>query len=147
MAEDHKIVDIWVKAHCIPGQDPAEWRWDDEGNLIAFGAYGDRNSPYGWERDHIIPEHLGGPSALWNLRPLWWLANVRKSSAVLPARRSLQPQIEPQPDLLAQALAGTLIRQPVLGRVSQPSLAEASGGGRPAQPAQDSALARLLGGA
>ena len=123
-AKDCGIVDVWEKAHWIPGLDPAEWRRDDEGNLIVFGAYGDRNSPVGWEIDHIIPEALGGPSALWNLRPLWWVANARRGSAVLPVR-SQQP------------------RRRVPSGVAR--LAEALAAAEAAQRSRHAALAGLLG--
>ena len=55
-----------------------EWALDQEGNLIAFLAYGDRRSAYGWEIDHIIPIAVGGSDSINNLRALHWEANARK---------------------------------------------------------------------
>jgi hypothetical protein len=53
-----------------PGYDPAVWRYDDYGHLIRFADYGDRQSAYGWEIDHIHATMLGGSDSLDNLRPL-----------------------------------------------------------------------------
>ena len=73
---------VWEKAHKIDlGHELAGLRRDDWGNLIHRDAYGDRSSPYGWEMDHIIPLSLGGAETLENVRPLKWLANVRKSDS------------------------------------------------------------------
>jgi hypothetical protein len=61
---------VWAKGHEIPGYDPAIWRHDDFGHVIRFTDYGDRTSPYGWEKDHIQPVALLGHSGLANMRPL-----------------------------------------------------------------------------
>lgn len=62
--------------------DPSLWRMDSFGNLIYYGAYGNRKSIYGWEIDHINPN---GPDELWNLQPLQWYANVIKSNYKISA--------------------------------------------------------------
>jgi hypothetical protein len=43
-------------------------------------AYGDRNSSYGWEVDHINPN---GGDDLSNLRPLQWKNNLEKGEGRL----------------------------------------------------------------
>lgn len=61
---------IWEKGHPVPGYDPREWRRDDFGALIRYSDHGDRNSPFGWEMDHIRPQALLGRSDVGNMRPL-----------------------------------------------------------------------------
>ena len=40
---------------------------DFSGRTIARAAYNDRNSEYGWNVDHILPESRGGKTADHNL--------------------------------------------------------------------------------
>jgi hypothetical protein len=73
---------VWMKGRIVPSLNPSLWRADAFGNLIYYYHYGRRDSEYGWEIDHIFPL---GPNQLWNLQPLQWYANVRKSNYTLPA--------------------------------------------------------------
>ena len=82
-AAEARKASVWMKAHPIPGWDVWEWRWDDEGNVIRFSAYGDRASEHGWEIDHVVPRAWGGPSTPGNERPLQWRANVRRGTTRL----------------------------------------------------------------
>ena len=67
---------IWNKAHPILGYDPTEWRKDDFGSIIRYSHYGDQNSEYGWQKDHIVPNALGGLDTYDNYRPLHWRNNT-----------------------------------------------------------------------
>jgi hypothetical protein len=68
--------DVWNKGALIPGYDSTIWRRDQLGYIIWFSDYGDRNSEYGWEIDHIIATAIGGSDDLSNLRPLHFRANA-----------------------------------------------------------------------
>jgi hypothetical protein len=68
---------VWEKGSSVPGLDPSLWRRDDYGELIYRYDFGNRDSLYGWEVDHIDPWHPE-PEAMDNLRPLNWVDNVRR---------------------------------------------------------------------
>lgn len=46
---------VWSRAEQVFGVDAAKFRKDVCGAWIGWEYYGDRNSPYGWEMDHISP--------------------------------------------------------------------------------------------
>ena len=77
---DETIQTVWEKGDVVQGYDPARWRKDQCGAWIGRAAYGDRDSIYGWEIDHISP---GGSDAIGNLRPLQWKNNADKSDGRL----------------------------------------------------------------
>ena len=69
---------VWEKGHIRRGQDPDVIRVDDFGNAMLRNRYGDRDSPYGWEIDHIVRVSDHGTDVLANLRPLQWEANAAR---------------------------------------------------------------------
>ena len=71
---------VWEKGHVVPGYDSSQCRKDQCGAWMVRSEYGNRNSDYGWEIDHISP---GGADVLSNLRPLQWQNNVAKSDGRL----------------------------------------------------------------
>ncbi len=77
---DEKVQQVWEKAVTDSNNDPNKWRKDQCGAWIYRGAYGDRNSEYGWEVDHIDPN---GRDGLSNLRPLQWKNNLDKGEGRL----------------------------------------------------------------
>lgn len=77
---DDTIQKVWEKGETVSNNDPAEWRKDECGAWMARNQYGNRNSRYGWEIDHISP---GGSDAVSNLRPLQWENNLDKSDGRL----------------------------------------------------------------
>jgi len=77
------IQKVWEKGTVVPNNDPKVWRKDQCGAWIARNQYGNRNSQYGWEIDHIKPESEGGGNELSNLRPLQWENNASKQSGRL----------------------------------------------------------------
>lgn len=74
------IINVWRKATIVNGYDPAQWRKDRCGAWIGFIEFGDRDSKFGWEIDHIIP---GAGHHLGNLQPLNWRNNVAKGDGRL----------------------------------------------------------------
>jgi 5-methylcytosine-specific restriction endonuclease McrA len=67
---------VWTKGQIIPGYDAAVWRHDAFGYVIRYSNYGNRNSDYGWEIDHIVATALGGSDDFSNLRPLHYTKNA-----------------------------------------------------------------------
>lgn len=77
---------VWAKARRVKGKNPNLYRRDYHGNVIYKPAYG-RNSPMGWQVDHIWPKSRGGTNARRNLQALQTAENQRKSNKA-PRRRS-----------------------------------------------------------
>lgn len=77
------IQQVWEKATIVPENDPNVFRKDQCTAWIRRPNYGDRNSAYGWEVDHIKPESEGGSDDLVNLRPLHWKNNAAKQASRL----------------------------------------------------------------
>lgn len=70
MALSKQIIQkVWEKGRVDPSQDPDVWRKDECGAWIKHSHYGNRNSEFGWEIDHIT---AGGSEDLTNLRVLQW---------------------------------------------------------------------------
>lgn len=74
--DEETIQQVWEKGHAEPRYDSNVWRKDDCKAWVRRNKYGSRNSPYGWEIDHIKPESEGGTDEISNLRPLQWENNA-----------------------------------------------------------------------
>ena len=72
---------VFNKGKTIRGKDPALRRKDKFGDEIYWAAYGNTNSKYGWDIDHIKSIHKGGTNKLNNLQPLHWKNNRKKGSS------------------------------------------------------------------
>jgi len=74
------IIDaVWQKATIVAGKNPNEIRKDSCGAWIKKSEYGNTDSQFGWEVDHIKPIVKKGSSYLSNLQPLQWQNNRHKS--------------------------------------------------------------------
>lgn len=80
---EYTIQCVWEKGYIIAGNNPDVWRKDRCGAWIGRIYYGNRDSRYGWEIDHIVPEFEGGGDELSNLRPLQWENNASKQEGRL----------------------------------------------------------------
>ena len=77
---DSAVVEaVWRKGQIVAGQDPGTYRKDACGAWIGRSEYGNTNSQYGWEIDHVRPVAKGGGDELNNLQPLQWQNNRGKS--------------------------------------------------------------------
>lgn len=75
---DPVIEAVWNKAKIVPGFNSSELRQDIAGAWIKRSEYGNRNSKWGWEIDHIKPVAKYGSDNLDNLQPLQWENNASK---------------------------------------------------------------------
>lgn len=76
---NQELIDYcWSNAQIVDGFDPANFRKDCCGAWIVKNQYGNRDSIYGWEIDHVYPEALGGKDDKENLRAMQWENNVSK---------------------------------------------------------------------
>jgi hypothetical protein len=112
MTNDDEIRAIWNKAATVFGLDPTLWRADSEGNWIYYFAYGDRGSPFGWEKHHVPSRALGGLDHIDDLYPLHWRANASKGG-LLGAVLNQEP--EPGIGLLSALAASEQASKPEFG--------------------------------
>ena len=74
---------VWMKGYADSHYDPSIYRTDRYGLWMRYGDYGNRDSDYGWEIDHIVPVSRGGSDSLLNLQPLHWRNNAKKQDNLL----------------------------------------------------------------
>ena len=76
MLEDLKRA-CWSKTSPVSGQINAwDFRKDCLGNMVRYSDFGNRQSPFGWELEYIVPARLGGSTDPSNLQALHWKARV-----------------------------------------------------------------------
>ena len=82
MAISRKKSAVWKRATRVRGKNPSKYRRDPYGNEIYYRSYG-KNSPKGWQIDHIKPKSRGGNNALRNLQALKSSVNRRLSNSLI----------------------------------------------------------------
>jgi hypothetical protein len=75
-------LEVWHQANPIPGRPSNLWRRDFCGFAIRYTDFGNRDSMYGWEIDHIYPVSKGGNDDIRNLQPLNWKNNAEKGDSL-----------------------------------------------------------------
>ena len=83
MFTEKTIQEVWNNAKEILNQNPSKVRMDICNAIIWRNEYGNRNSEYGWEIDHIIPVSKGGTADFPNLQALHWENNAAKGDGEL----------------------------------------------------------------
>lgn len=73
---DETILKVWKKAEIDEYNIPNNFRKDKCGAWIERTQYGNHDSAYGWEIDHIIQQSDDADN-LSNLRPLHWKNSTR----------------------------------------------------------------------
>lgn len=78
------VAAVWAKGQRVDeANEQKGFRKDQCNAWIQRDSYGNRNSSWGWEVDHITPASQGGTDALSNLRPLHWENNAAKAGGRL----------------------------------------------------------------
>jgi hypothetical protein len=72
---------VWRNGREMRTFNPGVWRYDVYGLPIRYADFGNIESPYGWEVDHILPVAAGGTDDLTNLQPLHWENNRQKGDS------------------------------------------------------------------
>jgi hypothetical protein len=76
--DEELIQKVWEKGRVIANYNPDLFRQDVAGAWMIREQYGNTDSMFGWQIDHIYPRALGGTDALFNLRPMQWMNNRSK---------------------------------------------------------------------
>lgn len=78
MQMEELVEKVWKKGKIVAGYNEGIIRKDCCGAWIIHDQYGNRDSDYGWEIDHVYPKSKGGGDDLINLRPMQWENNMSK---------------------------------------------------------------------
>lgn len=78
MFSQEDIDRVWERATKVNDFDPTQFRKDACGAWIIRSHYGQRDSIFGWEIDHVYPQSLGGGDDDMNLRAMQWENNISK---------------------------------------------------------------------
>lgn len=89
MATQDQIDKAWARAKEVAGKDPDKYRQDPYGNVIYRDSYG-KDTPMGWEVDHIVPKARGGSDAPRNLQALQTAVNREKGDSLQKRSRHSQ---------------------------------------------------------
>jgi 5-methylcytosine-specific restriction endonuclease McrA len=80
------IEKVWEKGTVVETYNPDAIRKDAFGAWILRDHYGNNESEYSWEIDHIVPLSEGGAGEISNLQPLQWENKNLKDDGFLTGR-------------------------------------------------------------
>ena len=93
MFTENQIQQVWDKTAIVAeGYDFSAIAKDCCGALILRSEYGNQDSPYGWEIDHVYPQSAGGDDNVINLRAMQWRNNRAKGDDFPVYRVAIQAQ-------------------------------------------------------
>lgn len=78
MFDEKTIENVWRAASVVDGFNADVVRKDACGAWIMKSQYGNRDSVFGWEIDHVYPLAMGGDDEIINLRAMQWENNLSK---------------------------------------------------------------------
>jgi hypothetical protein len=67
---DAEAAAVWERGYVMAEKDPFFFRLDELGNEIHRWAHANAASPFGWQKDLVVPAAFGGDGHITNLRPL-----------------------------------------------------------------------------
>jgi hypothetical protein len=67
---DAEAAAVWERGYVMAGKDSFFFRLDELGNEIHRWAHANAASPFGWQKDLVVPTAFGGDGHITNLRPL-----------------------------------------------------------------------------
>jgi hypothetical protein len=85
---EEDIQAVWCRGEIVEGFKPDKWRKDACGAWMSRDRYGNQDSVFGWEIDHVTPIEHRGIDDLTNLRPLQWknLATKQDGQLTCPVK-------------------------------------------------------------
>ena len=102
---------VWDKASVSNQLEPAKYRLDVCGAVLAWEAYGSQHSTTGWQIDLRHGCAVGGTKEFANLQPLQWAINNAKGAVEKEWKRLDKMQAVPEQIYCHSAKAASIVAQ------------------------------------